>query len=219
MKKKIIIDQEKIKKSVNNSKEPENDWEMLLKGLIQQVMDDYIRLQHPSKRTFTYLKEAFCAAISCLWDEDYIISWPSTETKENMDISFKEILAQRFGIYNLNEAEINKINMGIIQDECIQEAKNYWINKQLSVVQIPDFFIFDGRAFSIWKTEEESSVDYESMIIYIENLEDEREFNQTFIKLCMEIAAYYRDLKIKPEQIEEFSNAWYEILRMNGCFR
>lgn len=202
----------------NETREPDNEWQSLLKAVISQVMDDYIRLQHPSRRDQHYLKEAFCSAIACLWDEDYEIEWPQ-EDKEPVKLSFKEILASRFGIEELSQQEIHKINLGLIQEECIREAKAYWLDKQLEVVTIPDFLIFDGRAFSIWRTDEESKIDYENAIIYIEDTNDSRELNQSFIRLTMELAAYYRGLKIKDELLDEFSDAWYELLRMNSCFR
>lgn len=221
MKKSVELNTEKynqLKLSFNNSRDPETDWQNLLKGIIEQVMDDYVRLQHPSRRDHFYLKEAFCSAIACLWDEDYEIEWPIND-KENKIFSFREVLAERFGIENLSKDELHKINMGIIQNECINNAKKYWIDKQLSILEVGDFFVFDGRAFSIWKTNEESSVDYDNMIINLESIDDPKEQAEAFLKICFEIISYYNNIKIKPEVIEQLSLGWYQVLRMNNCFK
>lgn len=222
MKPSIIIDEEKlekIKKSFNECRDPNNDWESLLKGVINQVMDDYIRLQHPSKRDQIYLKEAFASAISCLWDEDYIIEWPSIEEDEILSISFREILNHRFGLTEINRDEAHKINIGLIQEECISNAKKYWIDKNLEIINIPDFLVFEGRAFSIWKTEEESNVDFDNMIINLKDIDDARVQNIEFIKLSLKIGCYYKDSSIKEKQLEELAEITYELLRMNSCFR
>lgn len=220
MKPNIIVDEEEISKAVkriNESREPDNDWQALLKAVVSQVQDDFIRLQHPLRRDQVYLKEAFCSAIAALWDADY--TFTEFKNEQGEDMTFREILATRFGLENLSKDEIHKVDLGPLQKECIQEAKEYWMDKNLSVVQVPDFLIFDGRAFSIWRTDEESKVDYEEMIIYLEKIEDERELNETFLKLATEVATYYRDVKIKPEVIDDVSKCFYELLRFNSCFR
>lgn len=220
MKPNIVLDNKLIEdavKRINESRDSTNDWQSLLKALITQIQDDFIRLQHPSRRDQTYLKEAFLSAVASLWDADY--TFTEFQNEEGQNMTFREIMAHRFGLENLSKDEIHKINLDPLQQECIIEAKKYWLDKQLQVVKIPDFFIFDGRAFSFWKIDEESYVDYENMIIYLEDIKDERELNETFLKLSIEIAAYYRDIKIKPENINEISKAMYEILRMNSCFR
>lgn len=220
MKSQILIEEEKIKeiaKRINDIREPEDDWQSLLKALISQIMDDYIRLQHPLRRNQTYLKEAFCATIAALWDHDY--TFAEFKNENNQDMTFREILAARFGLDKLDISEIHKINLGALQQELIKEAQEYWLDKGLSIVKVPDFFIFDGRAFSIWKTEDISSIDFENMIIYLEDINDDRELNETFIKISMEIAAYYRNIKINKETLNEFSKAWYEIMRFNSCFK
>lgn len=220
MKPAVVVNEERVKaatKRINDSREPKDDWQIVLKMLISQIQDDFVRLQHPSRRDQVYLKEAFCSAIAALWDADYTFSEFKNEKGE--DMTFRELMATRFGIAELSKDEIHKIDLGPLQKECINEAKEYWIDKNLNIVEVSDFLIFDGRAFSVWRTDEESSIDYDNMIINLENSDDERELSETFIKLSMEIAAYYRDMKIKPETIEELAKAWYELLRLNSCFR
>jgi hypothetical protein len=221
MKPSVILEQkeiEKVKARFNETREPVGEWQSLLKPLITQIMDDYIRLQHPSKREPVYLKEAFLTAIAALWDDDFTFAEFKNEKGE--DMSFKEVLAARFGIENLSISEIHKIDLGPIQAECIQEAKEYWLDKCLQVVELPDFLIFDGRSFSVWKSDdEEPHVDYKAMVIYVNPIEDEREMSEQFLQLSLEIAAYYRELKINKETLGEFSKAAYDLLRMNACFR
>jgi hypothetical protein len=220
MKPSVTIDKEKItqlRTRFNETREPDNDWQNLLKGVVAQIMDDYVRLQHPTRRTAHYLKEAFLSSVAALWDDDYEFDLFLDEDAK--PLTFRGVLAARFGIENLSVDEIHKINLGLIQEECIREAKEYWLDKCLQVVDLPDFFIFDGRAFSIYKTDDESKVDYDEMIIYLEDGLDVREKNETFIRLTMDIAAYYRDIKVKDEVLDALSKAWYEILRLNSCFR
>lgn len=220
MKPSVILDEERVASAVrriNASREPTNDWQIILKAVITQIQDDFIRLQHPSRRNQTYLKEAFLSSIAALWDADYEFAEFKNEEDENM--SFREVMAIRFGIENLSKDEIHKIDLGPLQEECITEAKEYWLDKSLKIVDVPDFFIFDGRAFSTWRHSEESKVDYEEMIIYLEDLQDEKEFSEAFITLVTEIICYYRDIKIKQETITEIASGLYEALRMNACFR
>lgn len=204
-----------LKLRFNETRDPENDWQSLLKAIISQVMGDYIRLQHPSRRDQHYLKESFCSAIACLWDADYVIEWPGE--KDNIQLSFREILAQRFGLEELSIEEIHKINLGIIQDECIKDAKAYWIDKQLNIVSVPDFLVFDGRAFSIWRSEEKSKIDYENCILYIEDTKDNKVLSERFLELALEMGLHFRDIKI--ENTKEIGSVVYELLRMNACFR
>lgn len=220
MKPAVVIDEVKVKaatKRINESREAMDDWQKILKATITQIQDDFIRLQHPSRRDQVYLKEAFCSAIAALWDADY--TFAEFKNEAGQDISFRELMALRFGLEELSKEEIHKINLGPLQDECIKEAKDYWIDKNLDVVEVPDFLIFDGRAFSVWRTDKESNIDYKGMIINLEDSDDEREIGERFLRLAMEIAAYYRDLKIKPENLDGLSSAWYDLMRLNGCFR
>ena len=220
MKPSVIVNNDKldaVKRMFNDAREPENDWQALLKATISQVMDDYIRLQHPSKRDQTYLKEAFCTAIACLWDEDYTLIWPGPKD-EIIELSFREALTQRFGLDNLDKEDLHKINMGLIQQQCINEAVEYWIHKELNVVKVPDFLIFEGRAFSIWATDEESSVDYDTATINLQKNDDPKQLTTDFIKLALEIGAYYKEIKVKKEVLDELGEVVWELLRMNKAF-
>ena len=67
--------------------------------------------------------------------------------------------------------------------------------------------------------QEESSVDYDNMIINLESIDDSKEQAEAFLKICFEIISYYNNIKIKPEVIEQLSLGWYQVLRMNNCFK
>jgi len=141
MKPSVTIDKEKLvelRTRFNEARDPGNDWQMLLKGVITQIMDDYIRLQHPTRRNAHYLKEAFLSSIAALWDEDYEFDLFLDE--DGKPLTFRHLLTNRFGIENLSHDEVHKIDLGIIQNECIHEAKEYWLDKCLKVVEVPDSF-------------------------------------------------------------------------------
>ena len=220
MKPSVVLDEEKVAaatRKINDCRDTHDDWQSLLKAIISQIQDDFIRLQHPSRRNQVYLKEAFCSAIAALWDADF--KFAELKGEDGDDLSFREILAARFGIENLDKEEIHKIDLGPLQEGCIKEAKEYWLDKTLQIVTVPDFLIFDGRAFSVWRTDEESHIDYNEMILHVEDSKDEKEFGESFLKLVIEIISYYRDIKIKSDTIELMANGLWEVLRMNACFR
>jgi hypothetical protein len=201
-----------------NDREPEDDWQRLLKAVIGSVMDDFIKLQHPSRRNEGYFREAFQLALAALYDDDYCIEWPGPKGEKTV-YTFKEILHERFGLDNISKREIQKMDMFPFREALIKSAEDYWSNKQLSCVTVPDFFTFRGYAYTVFLHKKPSSVDDKNAIIYIKRVEDDKLFQINFLEQVISIIDMKDNIKLTDIQKEKMARALWEVLRMNSCFR
>ena len=210
----------RLTQAFNDSRDTANDFQKLLKGVIKGVMDDFIRLQHPSTRDEPYIKEAFQMALAALYDDDWKTDWPGPHDTR-MELSFREILFNRFGLDNINRREIQKLDIEPLRKELISEAKEYWLNRKLAIVQPTDFICFDGEAYTVWRVPEddESSVDSDSKILYVRKQGSDKQNSIEYIRVSLLLMAELRDLDLTDEQIEKLAPALWELLRMNNCFR
>jgi hypothetical protein len=213
-----------ISAAFNELREPTNEWQRLIKGVLKNLMDDFIRLQHPSARDEQGCKEAFQMSLAALYDIDYRISWPGPEGTD-LELSFRELLAQRFGLDNIDRREIQRINIDPLRKELIQEALAYWKNRKTSIVDPPDFISYKGESYSVWPVsgaKDDTSIDTEACIAYVLTDKDKPrgpKFQHEFLRATFMLVNEKEDLSLTEDQIEELSKAYYEILRMNGCFR
>ena len=210
----------KVTTAFNDCREPENDYQRILKGVIKGVMDDFVRLQHPSARDEPFIKESFQMALAVLYDDDWTTDWPGAHGTK-MELSFREILFHRFGLDNINRREIQKLDINPLREELIAEAKEYWLNRKLSIVEPTDFITFDGEAYTVWPVpqDDESSIDSESKIIYVRKPGTDKEYSLEFIKMALSLINEIRSVNLTEKQIEVLTPALWELLRMNNCIR
>lgn len=202
-----------------NDRDASDDWQKLLKAVIGSVMEDFIKLQSPLRRDEGYFREAFQLAIAALYDDDYEIEWPGKKDNEKRIMSFKEILHERFGLDNISKKEIQKMDMFPFREQLIKEAAEYWSDRQLHCVTIPDFLSYKGYAYSVFVHRKPSSVDEQNAIIYVKKNDDYKLFQIAFLEQVMNVIDSKEKLKLSETQKEKLASALWEVLRMNGAFR
>ena len=187
-------------------------------------MDDFIRLQHPSARDEQGAKEAFQMSLAALYDSDYKVSWPGPNGTE-LELSFRELLAQRFGLTEIDRREIQRFNIDPLRKELINEALAYWKNRKTNIVDSPDFISYKGESYSVWPVtgaKDETSIDTEACIAYVFTDKEKMrgsKFQHEFLRATFMLVNEKENLGLTEDQVEGLSKAYYEVLRMNGCFR
>jgi len=186
----------------------EEDYKALLMAILTQAMNDYVKLQHPKYRKKKYLQEAFESSVKMLFDDSFEFLYLRNENGENM--SFREMLSYFISEKNM---DLQKLRLHLIK-----EAKTFWENKLLNVLEVPQSFIYDGHVYDTVHSLEESSVDYVEKIIYINKENDNSDTQQAFIKCAVEIMLYHEEIPISGKNIEKLAKAFFRMLRVNSCF-
>src|SRR5687767_2012363 len=107
----------------------EQDWRNLLVTILNQTIDDYIKLQHPASRNRKYLQEFYLTAIAFLFDDSYTLS--NIKNGFNEDMSVPDL--------NSEVMDTDKPDMKRLRQYAIQQTKEYWENKNMPVIDhIPD---------------------------------------------------------------------------------
>lgn len=148
------------------------------------------------------------------------IEWPGEDGKLFL-MSFRELLAHRFGLDNINRHEIQKLPLEPLRKELIAEAKAYWLDRKHQVVKPTDFICYRGEAYSLWPVpvDEDSEIDHDDHIIYVRKWSDMKRLSKEVIKQTFYLIDYKDGIDLTHDQIEQLTDAWWEVLRMNNCFR
>lgn len=186
----------------------EEDYKALLMAILTQAMNDYVKLQHPKYRKKKYLQEAFESSVKMLFDDSFEFLYLRNENGDNM--SFKEMLSYFISEKNM---DLQKLRVHLIK-----EAKTFWENKLLNVLEVPQSFIYDGHVYDTVHSPDDSSVDYVEKIIYINKENDNSDTQQAFIKCAVEIMLYHEEIPISGKNIEKLAKAFFRMLRVNSCF-
>ncbi len=185
----------------------ERDYIKLLTAVLKGGMDDYIKLQHPKYRKKKYLQEAFDCAVDMFFSKDFSFLYFKNEEGEHMTIQdmLKRIM------------KTNKVEMQKMKDHLIKESREYWEDKLINTLYIPESLIYNGHVYKILHTEEDSSIDYEEKTIYVNKKPDSENQIDFFLK-AIEVSFYHEEIKVKKSDLEKISKTLFSLLRLNGCF-
>ncbi len=187
----------------------EEEYRTLLLAIIRQAMDDYIKLQHPKYRRKKYLQEAFDSAIGVFFDSSYRFLYLKNDDGESMSI---ENLLSHF-------ISSGKMDLETLRNHVITEAKLFWENKLLNVIDIPESFIYDGHVYSTFHTDEEDyQINYEKKAILLNKDSSNSENQQNFIKAAVEIMLYHEEIPMSKTKIENLGRAFFRMIKVNSCF-
>lgn len=173
------------------------DYKRIIAGIIEQSMDEYVKLQHPKSRKKKYLYESFANSFDIFFDPDYSFLYFNKADGSNM--TTQDMLS-----VILTTATPELI---VMQDHLINRAAEYWDNKYMKTITLPDCFIFKGHTYVFEHTEGTPSINHDTKVIKMnrkQNLNNEKQF----LNFAYQIAhRYYPDL-LSYEIM-------YEILKMN----
>ena len=184
------------------------DWETLLMAILTQAMNDYVKLQHPKYRKKKYLQEAFDSAVKMLFDDTFEFMYLKNEYGDHM--SLPDLLSNFISEKNMN---LEKLRAHVIND-----AKLFWENKLLNVLDIPESFIYDGHVYDTVHTEEDCKIDYSNKKIHIDKENSNSDNQQVFIKAAVEIMLYHEEIPIAKKNIDILAKGFFRMLKVNSCF-
>ncbi len=185
------------------------DWKTLLRAILRQAMDDYVKLQHPSFRKKKYLQEAFDNAVAMVFDESFRFKAPGLNNDDGDDMSFQDFC---------QELMSNRVNLDSMRQYLIQDAKEFWENKEIKTLYIPESFIYDGHVYSIFHSEEEPTIDFEDKLIYCNKRATNSDNQLEFMKLATQVMLYHEELAMKGADVEQLGKALFRMLKVNSCF-
>ena len=102
----------------NDLIDPE-DYKTIIKAVLRQGMDDYVKLQHPKFRTKKYLQEAFDSSVEMFFDSTYRLLYLLNEYGEPM--SLKDMMTAIL--------EDDRVSGKNLQKHLIEEARTFWETK------------------------------------------------------------------------------------------
>jgi hypothetical protein len=184
------------------------DWETLLMAILTQAMNDYVKLQHPKYRKKKYLQEAFDSAVKMLFDDTFEFMYLKNEYGDHMSLS--DLLSNFISEKNM---DLEKLRAHVIND-----AKIFWENKLLNVLDIPESFIYDGHVYDTIHTDDDCEIDYLNKKIYIDKENNNSDIQQVFIKAAVEIMLYHEEIPIAKKNIDLLAKAFFRMLKVNSCF-
>ncbi len=190
----------------------EKDWPILLLNIVKQGIDDYIKLQHPKKRNLVYLEEHFRNAADMFFDPEF--RFQNIKNEDNDHMSIKDMLSEM-----LNE---DNIDLSMLHTYLINKAKEYWAEKNIKTVEIPQALAIEGHVYSLSHHEKTfynkpHRIDYNNKIIYI-NMKSPT-LEQDFIVAMVECLCYHEELKVSAKNIKLLGAAFYRLLKVNNSFK
>ena len=173
------------------------DYRKIVAAIIEQSIDEYVKLQHPKFRKKKYSYQAFSNSFDIFFNPEYTFLYfnkadgTSMTTQDMLSVILTTATPELF----------------VIQDYLINKAAQFWDSKYMKTIILPDCFTFKGHVYALQHTEGMPSIDHDSKAINMsrkQTLQNEKQF----LEFAFQIAnRYYPDLS--------FSETMYEILKMN----
>lgn len=187
----------------------QEDWRVLLRHVLRQAIDDYIKLQHPRYRQKKYLQEAFQNAVDMFFDPDYRFGF--IQNDEDTDMSLEDFL--------IDALDTQRVDTDKLRSYVAESAAEYWREKSMDTIFIPDMFCVEGHVYDVvHKPEGDYFFDYEAKELHI-NKKQESKNEQDFVLAMCEALCYHLDLRISKRNREEISKGLYRLLKVNNALR
>lgn len=183
----------------------QEEQQAIMSAILRQAIDDYIKLQHPTRRQKKYEQEAFWSANDLLWDSEYRLLEPIGDNGEG--ISLRELCM-------LASAREN-VSLKSLRHYLVTEAKHYWSSKEMRTISIPDDIVLEGHVYYV-RNGQSTSIDYEEKVIVINKQSPNAE--QELMEAVVEIACYHTEVRTSTVARKEISAALFRALKVNNCF-
>lgn len=188
----------------------ELDLRRLMRAILDQAIDDYVKLQHPTSRKKKYMQEAFESSVNMFFDETYTFMYLCDDDDDPMD--FSEFIHK---LMDDDRVEARKI-----RDHVVTLAKTFWDNKLVNTISIPSTVQYEGHVYQVRHTEtaREFGVDFDNKIISINKSLRTTENQENFLLLCLKVVCFHEDIKIPLASLNKLSSSVFKLLKMNSCF-
>ena len=187
----------------------DEDLRVIYQKILRQAMEDYVKLQHPKYRKKKYLQEAFQNSVDMFFDTEYRFEHLTNHNDQEMSV--KEFIEEALNL--------KRVNLHKIQDHLIEEAKQFWKEKEMHTIKIPDMICIEGVVYDIYQRDEPGyHFDYEAHELYINKKESDANEEQFILAIC-EAICYHLDIIVSKLNREEISKGIYRTLKINDALR
>jgi hypothetical protein len=187
--------------------DPDDDYEKLLKVVLDAALVDFIKLQHPKNRNKKYLEEALDTSVELFFDPDFRFEYFFHQDDPQRKYSLKEVL-----IKLLNT---RRISMEKVKQHVVDESISYWWEKNFHDIKIPAKINLAGKVFYIVNSKQEQ-IDFENNKLYFAS--KKLGADRVFFKLCLKVLIVESGLDFTDEQLEYFYKYFYLFLKINDAF-
>lgn len=184
-----------------------DDYEKLLKVVLDAALVDFIKLQHPRNRTKKYLEEALDTSVELFFDPDFRFEYFFNQDDPNEKYSLKEALIRLLKTRN--------ISMTKVKNHVVNESISYWWEKNFHDIKVPTKVNLAGKVFYIVNSKQER-IDYENNKLYFACKKEAAD--RVFFKLCLKVLIEESELDFTDDQLELFYKYFYLFLKMNDAF-
>lgn len=184
-----------------------NDMKKLKLAILNQSIQDYIKLQHPKYRSKKYLEESFIYSVNMFFDPCYSFLYFFNEDGEHEStLEF---------IRSATEAYIKDLQP--MKTYLKKESIKHWKNKEMKTFKIPNYLVYNGIVYNLLMHEKEKfSIDYEKNQIFL-NKKDKNAESQ-FIYIFLEIAKKEHSIRMSKKDQKVLSEEIYSFLKMNKMY-
>lgn len=183
-----------------------DDMKKLKLAVLNQSVQDYIKLQHPKYRAKKYLEESFIYCVNMFFNEDYRFMYFLDDFGNSLNT--KDFIQSASSAYIKNLKPMKKY----LKEESIK----YWNDKYMKTFTIPPYIVFEGIVYNLLMSETETRIDWSKNEIFFNKKEKNAE--ETFISLFVEIMKKEHKLKITKKQSAMISKSILNFLKMNKLY-
>ena len=189
--------------------EGKKDFEIIARQIFRMGIDDYIKLQHPGRRRKKNLREAWWTAVDLFFDPTFRFANILNELDQPMSLTeFLQVAADR-----------ENIDVKRLQDYLVEEAKNYWRDKDMRTVEIPTDIVIEGNVYQVkLASVDEYRVIYPANTILLPAKAHRTVQEEQFTAATFEIVAYHTEAKLTKKARQQLAEGWFRTLKINNCF-
>lgn len=184
-----------------------NDMRKLKLAILNQSIQDYIKLQHPKYRSKKYLEESFIYSVNMFFDPGYSFLYFLNEEGEHQ--STLEFIRSATDTYikNLEPMKTYLKNQSI----------EHWKNKYMKTFKIPNYLVYNGIVYNLLMHEKSKYIiDYSKNEIFLNKKSNTAE--SEFILIFLELVKKERSIKISKKDQKTLSEEIYSFLKMNKMY-
>ena len=176
-------------------------------AILNQSIQDYIKLQHPKYRSKKYLEESFIYSVNMFFDPCYsFLYFFDEEGEHESTIGF---------IRSATETYIE--NLKPMKTYLKEESIKYWKNKQMKTFKIPNYLVYNGIVYNLLMHEKKNYlIDYDSNRIYLNKKHKNAE--SEFIHIFLELTKKEHSIKMSKKDQKTLSEEIYSFLKMNKMY-
>ena len=184
-----------------------NDMRKLKLAILNQSIQDYIKLQHPKYRSKKYLEESFIYSVNMFFDPCYSFLYFFNEDGEHEStLEF---------IKSATETYVKDLEP--MRDYLKKESVRYWKNKTMKTFKIPNYLVYNGIVYNLLMHNKKNFlIDYKSNQIFL-NKKDENAESQ-FLYIFLEIVKKEHSIKLSKKDQKTLSEEIYSFLKMNKMY-